>query len=149
MTPNPRDQNTGDLKVVAWIDEFGWEACVDAAAALPAAEIVLLHVAAPVHHGPGLLGRHARPDLEVKYAVVAAEAAEELLSAAEERLAGVAPVRRVAAGGRPEEVVIEACADADVLVLTRNGERPGPHSLEHATRFVVDHAPCTVLLTWP
>ena len=139
----------GDLRVLAWIAEHGWEACVDAAAQLPAREIMLLHVAGPVHHGPGLLGRHPRPDVEARYDEVAEEAAEALLAAAEERLAATVAVRRVAARGRPEDVVIEACADADVLVLTRSGHRPGPHSLEHANRFVVDHAPCTVLLTWP
>jgi nucleotide-binding universal stress UspA family protein len=137
-----------DLSVVAWITEGGWEACVDAAAALPAAEITLLHVAGPLPHGPGLLGRHPRAELEARYVQYAVEGAEALLDAAEQRLAGVAPVRRVAAGGRPEDVVIEACAHADVLVLTRSGDEPGPHSLEHATRYVVDHAPCTVLLTW-
>ncbi|MGD0344824.1 MAG: universal stress protein, partial [Acidimicrobiales bacterium] len=25
----------------------------------------------------------------------------------------------------------------------------GPHSLGPATRFIVDHAPCPVLLVWP
>jgi nucleotide-binding universal stress UspA family protein len=139
----------GHLRVVAWIGEGGWEACVDAVAVLPAAELTLLYVAGPVHPGPGLLGRHPQRDVEARYGEIAGAAAEELLTAAEQRLAASAPVRRVAAEGRPEDVVIEACEDADVLVLTRSGDRPGPHSLEHATRFVVDHAPCTVLLTWP
>jgi hypothetical protein len=140
----------GDLRVLAWIAEHGWQACVDAAAQLPAREIMLLHVAGPVHHGPGLPGRHPSPELEAGHEV----ADEALLTAAEERLAAVvgsAPaIRRVAARGRrPEDVVIEACAGVDVLVLARSGHRPGPRSLEHANRFVVDHAPCTVLLTWP
>jgi hypothetical protein len=35
--------------------------------------------------------------------------------------------------------------------VARDGDRSrlGPHSLGHATRFVVDHAPCSVLLVWP
>ncbi len=39
----------------------------------------------------------------------------------------------------------------DILVLARDGdhERLGPRSLGPATRFVVDHAPCRVLLVWP
>jgi hypothetical protein len=39
----------------------------------------------------------------------------------------------------------------DILVLARDGdrERLGPHSLGPAARFVVDHAPCRVLLIWP
>jgi hypothetical protein len=36
-------------------------------------------------------------------------------------------------------------------VLARDGERSrlGPKSLGPASRFVVDHAPCPVLLVWP
>jgi hypothetical protein len=36
-------------------------------------------------------------------------------------------------------------------VVARDGDRSrlGPHSLGHATRFVVDHAPCDVLVVWP
>jgi nucleotide-binding universal stress UspA family protein len=47
--------------------------------------------------------------------------------------------------------VLAACADAGLLVLARDGDhtRLGPRSLGHATRFVVDHAPCPVLLVWP
>jgi nucleotide-binding universal stress UspA family protein len=132
---------------VIWIGEVGWEACVDAAAGLPATEITLLHVAAPVFPGPGLLGRHAPP---ARYDKIAGDAAEELLDAAEERLGETSAVlHRIAVPGRPEDIVVAACTDADVLIMARNGHRPGPHSLEHANRFVVDHAPCTVLLTWP
>ncbi len=135
------------MRVVVWIGEAGWEACVDAAAELPASEITLLHVAGPVPHGPAFLGRHPPPD---RYDEIAGEAAEELLEAAQERLGETAAeVHRVALRGRPEDIVIGACTTADALVMARNGHRPGPHSLEHANRFVVDHAPCTVLLTWP
>jgi nucleotide-binding universal stress UspA family protein len=134
-------------RVLIWIAESGWEACIDAAAGLPATEITLLHVAAPVHPGPGLLGRHAPPG---RYDEIAGEAAEDLLDAAEERLGETsAKLHRLALQGRPEDIVTGACSGADVLVMARNGHRPGPHSLEHANRFVVDHAPCTVVLTWP
>jgi hypothetical protein len=36
-------------------------------------------------------------------------------------------------------------------VVARDGDRSrlGPASLGPATRFVVDHAPCPVLLVWP
>jgi hypothetical protein len=39
----------------------------------------------------------------------------------------------------------------DILVLARDGdrERLGPRSVGPAARFVVDHAPCRVLLIWP
>lgn len=54
--------------------------------------------------------------------------------------------------GRPGHEIVRALAavDADVVVLyprppARQGP-PGPHSLGHAARFIVDHAPCAVLL---
>jgi nucleotide-binding universal stress UspA family protein len=51
----------------------------------------------------------------------------------------------------PEREVVAESAGADLLILARDGDhtRLGPRSLGHATRFVVDHAPCRVLLVWP
>ena len=47
----------------------------------------------------------------------------------------------------------EGCVDragADLLILARDGElRLGPKSLGPRSRFVLDHAPCQVLLVWP
>jgi nucleotide-binding universal stress UspA family protein len=137
------------MRVLAWITEAGWEACVDAAAVLPATEITLLHVAGEVPHGPGLLGRHPREDVETRFAAVAGEAAKALLAVAEIRLGSAATVHRVAASGRPESIVMAAAATADVLVLVREGRKAGPHSLAPASRYIVDHAPCTVLMAWP
>jgi nucleotide-binding universal stress UspA family protein len=53
--------------------------------------------------------------------------------------------------GRVEREVVAAAEDVDLLVLARDGDRSrlGPRSLGHAARFVVDHAPCPVLLVWP
>jgi hypothetical protein len=47
--------------------------------------------------------------------------------------------------------VVAAAEGADLLVLARDGDRSrlGPRSLGPATRFVVDHSPCPVLLVWP
>jgi nucleotide-binding universal stress UspA family protein len=47
--------------------------------------------------------------------------------------------------------VVALAEGADVLVLARDGDRShvGPHSLGPAARYVVDHAPCRVLLVWP
>ena len=44
---------------------------------------------------------------------------------------------------------MQAAQDADVLVIARDNRHPGPHSIGHAARFVVDHAPCSVVLAWP
>jgi hypothetical protein len=45
--------------------------------------------------------------------------------------------------------VVAACAAADLLLAARYGERKlGPKSLGPRARFIVDHAPCTVVLVW-
>jgi nucleotide-binding universal stress UspA family protein len=61
------------------------------------------------------------------------------------------PARPVLRAGRVEREVVEQAAGADLLVAARDGDRCrlGPRSLGPATRFVVDHAPCQVLLVWP
>jgi nucleotide-binding universal stress UspA family protein len=47
--------------------------------------------------------------------------------------------------------VVAAADGASLLILARDGDdtRLGPKSLGPASRFVVDHAPCPVLLVWP
>ena len=76
-------------------------------------------------------------------------AAEELLAEAEARLGR--PARREPRRGRLEREVVAAAEGMDLLVLARDGDRAhlGPRSLGPAARFVVDHAPCRVLLIWP
>jgi len=75
----------------------------------------------------------------------------EFLVAAAKRL-GRQDAELIHRRGRAEREVIAVLAqDVDLLVVARDGDRSrlGPHSLGHATRFVVDHAPCSVLLVWP
>lgn len=146
------------MTVIAWITEGTWAACVDAACSYaPAgAGIVLLHVTSPdvpgAAHGAyaGLLGR-ARPgrDPGTRLEHLAAASADQLLDAAAGRLAR--PCTRSARTGRVEREVVAAAEGADLLVLARDGDRSrlGPRSLGPASRFVVDHAPCPVLLVWP
>jgi nucleotide-binding universal stress UspA family protein len=135
----------GDLKVVAWITESGWEACVDAVARLDAAEVTLVHVATPELPGPR--GRR-HDEVLARMSALADEAAEALLEDAAERL-GHDNAYVLAAHGPPEEAVMDAAAEADVLVIVRDNRHPAPHSIGHSARFVVDHAPCAVLLVWP
>jgi nucleotide-binding universal stress UspA family protein len=96
----------------------------------------------------GLLGR-AGPDPGARLAEMAAAAARDLLDAAADRLGR--PGERLEIQGRPERAVVAASASADLLILARDGDRTrlGPKSLGKATRFVVDHAACPVLLVWP
>jgi nucleotide-binding universal stress UspA family protein len=76
-------------------------------------------------------------------------AAEGLLAEAGARLGR--PARRETRRGRPEREVVAAAEGMDILVLARDGDHAqlGPRSLGPAARFVVDHAPCRVLLIWP
>ncbi|MFJ4984248.1 universal stress protein [Streptomyces sp. NPDC088732] len=155
------------MTVVVWTVEGTWPACVDAARAHApeGADIVLLHVSGQdvpdAAHGAfaGLLGRgHPRPhgpahgwgrDPGTRMEEQAAVSGRELLAAAADRL-GRPCVRRELTG-RVEREVVAAAEGADLLVLARDGDRShlGPHSLGPAARFVVDHAPCPVLLVWP
>ena len=80
---------------------------------------------------------------------ISEQAANELLAEAQTRLGRPAALQ--ARRGRVEREVVSAAEGMDVLVLARDGdrERLGPRSLGPATRFVIDHAPCRVLLIWP
>ncbi|MEU0945643.1 universal stress protein [Streptomyces canus] len=155
------------MSVIVWITEGTWPACVDAALTRVSGheEVVLLYVrdeaVAEVAHGAftGLLGRghpwgHGPaegwgrdPGTRVEH--LAAASAGELLQAAADRLGR--PCTLMERAGRVEREVVTAAQGANLLVCARDGDptRPGPHSLGPATRFVVDHAPCPVLLIWP
>ncbi len=144
------------MRVVIWIAEDTWEGCVDRARALLAedAEVTLLHVApsdveALASHGERrLLGRHPPPPPGPPLRTIAEEEAQALLEAARDRFARPAEV--LARRGKIEREVLEVSAGADLLVLARDGERRlEPKSLGPRTRFVLDHAPCEVLLVWP
>jgi nucleotide-binding universal stress UspA family protein len=146
------------MKVVVWITENTWQAAVDAALvhAPEAAEVTLLHVTgddvARAAHGAfaGLLGR-GRPDRDPggQVEVLSQAAAQALLDRAGERLHR--PAALLERHGRVEREVVRAADGADLLICVRDGDHAhlGPHSLGPATRFVVDHAPCPVLLVWP
>ena len=146
------------MRVIARIVEGTWPACVDAARTHTpeGADIVLLHVTG--HDVPGsahgayagLLGRgHRERDPGTRLENLGAEAAQQLLQAAAGHLGR--PCTQLERSGRVEREVVAAAEDADLLILARDGDRThlGPRSLGPGSRFVVDHAPCPVLLVWP
>jgi nucleotide-binding universal stress UspA family protein len=146
------------VTLIAWIVEGTWPACVDAAGiyAPEGTEIVLLHVTGHdvpgAAHGAyaGLLGRgRTERDPGTRLEELAAASAQQLLRAAAGRLGR--PCTRLERSGRIEREVVAAAEGANLLILARDGDRTrlGPRSLSPATRFVVDHAPCAVLLVWP
>jgi nucleotide-binding universal stress UspA family protein len=146
------------MRIVVWLAEGTWRACVDAARDLADQndEIVLVHVLDPGLveglHGAfaARLGRggHGR-DPGDAVEELGTEHEQQLLTAAAHRLSrpAVLQPRR----GQPEREVLAACGGANVLVLARDGDHShlGPHSIGPATRFILDHAPCQVLLVWP
>jgi nucleotide-binding universal stress UspA family protein len=130
--------------VLAWITEGGWEAVVDAVKHLPTDDVTLLYVAA--HDVPGPRGpRHER--VMERLNALAGEASQALLEDAEERLGR--PAGKRSETGDPHVTVMDAAGDADILIIARESRHPSPHSIGHDSRFVVDHAPCTVMLVWP
>jgi nucleotide-binding universal stress UspA family protein len=144
-----------EMRVPVWLTEGTWEAAVDATGDLAQgrdAEIVLLHVddaatADAWRAGPaGLLGRGGPAVVDAPLH----DAAAHLLADAQSRLGLPSRTDARTPHGREriETVVVDACREADVLVCSRDGDRPGPHSLAPPTRFVVDHAPCDVVLVW-
>jgi nucleotide-binding universal stress UspA family protein len=151
---------TTSMRVLLWLVEGTWQGCIDAARPLLAAdaEVTLLHVApSEVEEAAGgalagLLGR-GRPgpgrDPAEQIHALSEQAAADLLAAAQQRLGR--QTRREHGRGRVERLVIQAAQGVDLLVAARDGDRSrlGPASLGPATRFVVDHAPCSVLLVWP
>lgn len=142
------------MRALVWIVEDTWEATVARAAALlpPDAEVTLLHVAPVGVEGlaegarHGLLGRrHPPPPHPVR--AISDEAAAALLAEARAALGRDARIEQ--RRGRVEREVVALAADADLLVLARESTEPGPHSLRPPTRYVVDHAPCEVLIVMP
>jgi nucleotide-binding universal stress UspA family protein len=150
------DSDTTFRSVIIWVCEGTWRATVDAALSLaPApARFTVLHVtseaAADAARGAylGLLGRGGR-DPGARFDEVAAAAAADLLEAAARRLGR--PCERLEIQDHSERAVVAASAQADLLIVARDGDRSrlGPKSMGRATRFVVDHAACPVLLVWP
>lgn len=152
------EADSGAAPIVVWVREGTWQASVDAVMGLaPAgAAITLLHVTSAelpeAAHGAyvGLFGR-GQPgrDPGLRVAEVAATSAAELLDAAASRLSRQCD--RVEREGDPRHEVLSAAYGAGLLIVARDGDqtRLGPKSLGKVTRFVVDHAPCPVLLVWP
>jgi nucleotide-binding universal stress UspA family protein len=102
--------------------------------------------------------RHLRPPMQhqpVTEEMSAAETsgAQDTLNTGLGYVSGAETIQRQ---GRPELEIVNAAAEwkADVIVIgarAEYGEPPhiGPRSVGHVARFVLDHAPCPVLLVRP
>jgi hypothetical protein len=146
------------VTVIAWIVEGTWPACVDAARAHAPEdeEIVLLHVSDPdlpgIAHGAfaGLLGRgHPEREPGTRLQDLGAASATALLNAAAEHLDAPAHNRKgrdASSGKSPPQPREPTCWS---WPATATAPTSDPRSLGPASRFVLDHAPCPVLLVWP
>ncbi len=142
------------MKVVAWIAPGTWDAVVTAAQNRPKHDQITLVAAADTQQDmpsgifSGLIGRGHAPGHQY-YDKLSTDAAQDLLDQARQALERDCETRLLV--GQTERVVTEACDDADLLILARDGDmsRLGPNSIGRHTRFVIDHAPCTVALLWP
>jgi nucleotide-binding universal stress UspA family protein len=143
------------MKVAGWIAAGTWPAVVEAMQRRPASdELVLVAVADEsdgVPTGPlaGLMGRGRRAEATAAVDQPSHSAAQELLDQAVAALGR--PCEAQLRTGFTEREVTAAAAAIDLLIVARDGDRThlGPRSLGRHTRFVIDHAPCTVAVVWP
>lgn len=125
-------------------------------------ECLLLHVidTGPRHelenflHGPGHHRSHRSQKLEpgleaAEEAAGQAAIAEALAEAQRLGFKASTTIKR----GKPERVIVEVAGEVEaslIVIWAREGAagrpRLGPASVGHIARFVVDHAPCDVLL---
>lgn len=144
------------MRALIWIVEETWQATVAAAAAfLPAAtDITLLHVRAADTETiaraarDALLGRPRWPATDSLDAI-SEQGAHQLLAEAQTALGREATPD--ARSDRIEHEMVAAAGTVDLLVLARDEDRAhrGSRSLGHTARYVVDRAPCAMLLVWP
>lgn len=80
-------------------------------------------------------------------------AAQDILEESARALPGAERLRRM---GRPEREIVSCAQEwhADLIVICprsplEGGPTMGPKSVGHVARFVLDHAPCPVLLVRP
>lgn len=97
--------------------------------------------------------RHPSGPLQEKIQQAEVAAAQDIL---QEGLRYVPHAETLSREGRPEREIIQCAAEwnADLIVVCSRsplfgGPAPGPKSVGHVARFVLDHAPCPVLLVRP
>ncbi len=151
------------MRVLCCIDGTNVEQVSKAVGALLGTETRTIGVLYVTDTGPEVqMERHRerflrppRPPLPRREQMRQAEeaSAQEILEEGSRYLGGAEMLRRT---GRPEREIVQAAVEwqADVLVICsrspQGGGPPlGPKSVGHVARFVLDHAPCPVLLVRP
>ncbi len=151
------------MRVLCCIDGTNVEQVSKAVGALLGTETRTIGVLYVTDTGPEVqMERHRerflrppRPPLPRREQMRQAEeaSAQEILEEGSRYLGGAEMLRRT---GRPEREIVQAAVEwqADVIVICsrspQGGGPPlGPKSVGHVARFVLDHAPCPVLLVRP
>jgi nucleotide-binding universal stress UspA family protein len=151
------------MRVLCCLDGTNAEKVTQAAAVFSASQSHTLGVLYVIDTGPRKDIEHTRERFlrprgtplprEGEMHLAEHTAAEDILSEGLHYLPGAERIQRQ---GRPEREIVNAAADwqADVLVVCPRAEyggKPtiGPKSVGHVARFVLDHAPCPVLLVRP
>lgn len=109
----------------------------------------LEHLHGPLHHGPRG-GPHREREMSAAEESGGHTALDEVLEAATG--AGIIAESRLERG-RPEKIIVDVAREinASLIVIRARDKRSdhprlGPGSVGHTARFVLDHAPCDVLL---
>lgn len=143
------------MKIMGWIAPGTWPVVVEALQQRsPDDQLKLIVIADEAEDGAarprhGLLGRGRTPHETTPLDHIVQQAAADLLAQSAAMLGR--PCEAEVRHGRTEREVVAAAETTDLLIVARDGDlsRLGPHSLGRHTRFVIDHAPCSVLLLWP
>jgi nucleotide-binding universal stress UspA family protein len=150
------------MRVLCCLDGTNAEAISRATGLFSPAELTvgLIYVIdqGPHHDIEHTRERHFRPPVPPpgrEHQMVEAEqaSAKEIIDEGLRYLSGAESLRRE---GRPEREIVNAAADweADLIIICpraeyRDKHKIGPKSVGHVARFVLDHAPCPVLLVRP
>ena len=148
------------MKLIAACDEHdlaAFLANLARVAPLADADVLFAHVIDTVHEadwrrmaGRHWLGRHAAPrehdGVREAETMAAKVIMEEAMALSRDWPAGRR--RTVSPLGNPERELVRLALteQADLLAVGQNRVELGPHSLGRCARFVIDHAPCSVLL---
>ena len=107
----------------------------------------------PPHHPPPLMHPPHHVPREEEMSEAERASAQEILKEGRGYLASAETLQRE---GRPELEIVNSAAEwhADLVIVCsraayRGRREIGPKSVGHVARFVVDHAPCPVLLLRP
>lgn len=100
-----------------------------------------------------LRARHPIAPLQDRMARAEAEASEEIVQEGQRVFPQAEALQRE---GRPEREIVQQASEwqADLVIVSprspdHGGPVLGPKSVGHVARFVLDHAPCPVLLVRP